>query len=131
MSKRTWAMILTGRWCLCPAALRAVALCPAGRDDNAKEWYTRTYAIPAHATLQSEGLDYAGAGANPSVSDGLKAFAAMAGVAARETPQAYQLQGSPNGFKVYNATVKYLAGALNGDLSLDEAIAKIKEDVAQ
>lgn len=100
-----------------------------GEEAQAREWYTRTYAIPAHSKLQSEGLDYAGAGASPAVADGLSAFAAMAAAAAEQTPQAYQLQGSPVGFVVYNATVQYLGSALNGELSLDEAMAKIQEEL--
>lgn len=101
-----------------------------GSEEIAREWYTRTFAIPAHAGLQAEGLDYASAGASEAVSNGLQAFTSMAAVAAEQTPQAYQLQGSPIGFKVYNATTQYLAAAMNGELTLDEAIAKIEEDVS-
>jgi alpha-1,4-digalacturonate transport system substrate-binding protein len=43
--------------------------------ENAREWYTRTFAIPAHAKLQEEGLDYASAGATEAVNEGLNAFA--------------------------------------------------------
>ncbi|WP_164932909.1 ABC transporter substrate-binding protein [Tropicibacter alexandrii] len=100
-----------------------------GELEQAREWYTRTYAIPAHATLQEEGLDYTGAGASQNVADGLDAFTKMAAVAAEQTPQAYQLQGSPIGFKVYNSTVEYLSAALNGDLTVDEALDKIREAV--
>lgn len=100
-----------------------------GEEEQAREWYTRTYAIPAHATLQAEGLDYASAGASENVAEGLKAFTNMAAVAAEQTPQAYQLQGSPIGFKVYNATVEYLSAALNADLTVEEAIEKIREAV--
>lgn len=100
-----------------------------GEEAQAREWYTRTYAIPAHATLQAEGLDYASAGASENVAEGLKAFTNMAAVAAEQTPQAYQLQGSPIGFKVYNATVEYLSAALNADLTVEEAIEKIREAV--
>lgn len=100
-----------------------------GEEEQAREWYTRTYAIPAHAGLQAEGLDYVGAGAGPAVADGLQKFAAMAAVAAEQTPQAYQLQGSPIGFKVYNSTVEFIAAALNDDLTIDEALEKIREAV--
>ena len=99
-------------------------------EEQAREWYTRTYAIPAHAGLQAEGLDYASAGADEGVASGLNAFAAMAAQAAEQTPQAYQLQGDPNNFKVFNATVQYLAAAMNGELTLDEAIERIEADVA-
>ncbi|MEM1235956.1 MAG: ABC transporter substrate-binding protein [Pseudomonadota bacterium] len=102
-----------------------------GSDDVAAEFYTRTFAIPAHAKLQESGLDYASAGASESVSDGLVSFAAMAGVAAQQTPQAYQLQGSANNFKIFNSTTQYLAAAMNGELTLDEAIEKIEEEVSQ
>ena len=54
---------------------------------------------------------------------------AMAATAAQQTPQAYRLQGSPVGFVVYNATTQYLGAALNGELTLDEAMAKIQEDL--
>ena len=100
-----------------------------GSEDIAREWYSRTYAIPAHAKLQAEGLDYVGAGANEAVANGLAAFTAMAAAAAEQTPQAYQLQGNKNGFVIYNATTQYLAAAMNGELSLDEALAKITEEL--
>ncbi|MBO9465412.1 carbohydrate ABC transporter substrate-binding protein [Tropicibacter sp. R15_0] len=100
-----------------------------GSDEIAKEWYTKTYAIPAHSGLQAEGLDYTGAGATEAVANGLAAFTAMAAAAAEQTPQAYQLQGSPKGFVMYNATVKYIGGALNGELTLDEAMVKIQEEL--
>lgn len=102
-----------------------------GQTENAREWYTRTFAIPAHAGLQKEGLDYAAAGASPAVSEGLNAFAAMAGVAAEQTPQAFQLQGSPVGFVMYNATVQYVSAVMNGEMSMDEAISAIEEELAK
>ena len=110
------------------AAARFVAW--MGEESQAREWYARARAIPAHAGLQEEGIDYVGAGASEAVAEGLNTFAAMAARAALDTPQAYQLQGSPEGFKVYNATVQYLAAAMNGELTLDEAIERIEADLA-
>jgi len=98
-------------------------------EEQAREWYTKTFAIPAHAKLQAEGLDYVGAGASQSVADGLNAFTSMAAAAAAQTPQAYRLQGDPRNFVIFNATVQYLAAAMNGELSLDEAVAKIEEEL--
>ncbi|MBM1222338.1 carbohydrate ABC transporter substrate-binding protein [Ponticoccus sp. SC2-23] len=98
-------------------------------EEIAREWYTRTFAIPAHAGLQAEGLDYAGAGASEGVANGLNAFTSMAAAAAAQTPQAYDLQGNPNNFVIFNATTQYLAAAMNGELTLDEAIEKIEEEV--
>ena len=98
-------------------------------EEQAREWYSRTYAIPAHSKLQAEGLDYVGAGASEAVANGLAAFTSMAAAAAEQTPQAYQLQGSKFGFVMYNATVQYLGAALNDELTIDEAMAKIAEEL--
>ena len=98
-------------------------------EEQAREWYSRTYAIPAHSKLQAEGLDYVGAGASEAVANGLAAFTSMAAAAAEQTPQAYQLQGSKFGFVMYNATVQYLGTALNDELTIDEAMAKIAEEL--
>jgi len=100
-----------------------------GEEEQAREWYTRTYAIPAHAKLQAEGLDYTSAGATQAVSDGLNKFAAMAALAAEQTPQAFALQGHPKNTVIFTATVQYLAAAMNGELTLDAAIAAITEEV--
>ena len=102
-----------------------------GEYEQAREWYSRTYAIPAHAKIQSEGINYADFGASEAVSEGLNTFAAGAAMAAEQTPQAFDLQGSKFGFVIYNATTEYLAGVMNGDLSMDEALSKIKEELAE
>jgi alpha-1,4-digalacturonate transport system substrate-binding protein len=101
-----------------------------GEEEQAREWYTRTYAIPANSKLQDEGLDYASEGASEAVSEGLNAFTSMAGKAAEQTPQAYRLQGDPRNFVIFNATVQYISEAMNGVLTLDEAISKIEEELA-
>ncbi len=100
-----------------------------GELENAREWYTRTSSIPAHAALQAEGLDYASAGAPEAVSEGLNLFAEMVATAARETPQAFEAQGSPTNTAVFNATVQYLAEAINGEITLDEAVEKMQEEI--
>ncbi len=101
-----------------------------GETENAREWYTRTFAIPANKTLQDEGLDYESAGALPAVAEGLNLFAEMVATAAEQTPQAYAAQGNPTNTAVFNATTQYLSGVMNGELTLDEAIAKIEEEIA-
>ncbi len=101
-----------------------------GETDNAREWYTRTFAIPAHASLQQEGLDYASAGASEAVAEGLNLFAQMVATAAEQTPQAFQAQGNPSNFVIFNATTEYLGAAMNGELTLDEAVEKIEADIA-
>lgn len=100
------------------------------QDDNAAFIYGSNFAIPAHAKLQAEGVDYAAYGASESVGAALNTFAASAGKAAEQTPQAFQLQGYASNFVIYNATVQYVSAAMNGELTLDEAIVKIEEDLA-
>ncbi len=102
-----------------------------GEEAQAREWYSRTFAIPAHSKIQAEGITYTDFGADEAVSEGLNLFAAGAAKAAMDTPQAFQLQGSPVGFVIYNATTEYLAGVMNGDLSMEEAVDKIKAELAE
>jgi alpha-1,4-digalacturonate transport system substrate-binding protein len=102
-----------------------------GETENAREWYTRTLAIPAHAGLQEEGLDYAYAGASEAVSEGLNLFAEMVATAAEQTPQAFEAQGNSTNFVMFNANVEYLAEAMNGAITLDEAVAKMDEEIAK
>jgi alpha-1,4-digalacturonate transport system substrate-binding protein len=101
-----------------------------GADEQAREWYSRTYAIPANSKLQAEGLDYVAAGASPAVAAGLKAFTAMAAAAAEQTPQAYRLQGDANGGTFNKAVVQFLGSAMNGELTLDEAMDKLEQAAA-
>ncbi|MGE4610042.1 MAG: ABC transporter substrate-binding protein [Paracoccaceae bacterium] len=98
-------------------------------DDQAREWASRTFAIPANSRLQAEGLDYIAAGASDAVAEGLKTFTAMAAAAAEQTPQAYRMQGTANNSTFFNATIRYLGAALNGELTLEEALQKIEEDI--
>ncbi|MGA1599901.1 MAG: ABC transporter substrate-binding protein [bacterium] len=101
-----------------------------GNYEQAKEYYSRIYAIPANARVQSEGIDYSQYGATPSISEGLNVFAAGAAKAAQQTPQAYQLQGNPFNFVIFNATTQYLAGVMNEELTMSEAIDKIRQEIA-
>lgn len=100
-----------------------------GEYDQAREWYGRTYAIPAHSKIQEEGINYTEFGAVDAVSEGLNLFAEGAATAAQQTPQAFALQGDANNSAVFNATVEYLSGAMNDELTIEEAIAKIDETI--
>ncbi len=101
-----------------------------GEYEQSKEYYSRIFAIPANARVQEEGADYAKYGANEKIATSLNVFAAGAGKAAKQTPQAYALQGSPSNFVFYNATTQYLAPVMNGELSMDEAMDKIRQEIA-
>ena len=96
-----------------------------GAKEQAREWYTKVFAILAHAGLQEEGLDYEAAGASRTVSEGLATYTAAAARAAKQTPQAFRLQGDPRAYLMFNATTEYLAAAMNDQMSLDEALQMI------
>jgi alpha-1,4-digalacturonate transport system substrate-binding protein len=100
-----------------------------GSDEIAREWYGRTAAIPAHAGMQAEGIDYVKWGADEKVAEALNIFAAGAAKAQAETPQAYKLQGDKFGFVIYGATVEHLSAVMNGAMTLEEALARIRADI--
>ena len=102
-----------------------------GQDEQAAEWSARTFSIPANAVVQKAGVDYAKYGAGQQVADGLKAFTAMAAAAKEQTPQAYQLQGYKYNFVIYQATVEYLSAVMNGNMTLDEALDRIRADIKE
>jgi alpha-1,4-digalacturonate transport system substrate-binding protein len=102
-----------------------------GEEAQAREWYTRTSAIPAHAALQEEGLDYTAYGASPQISDALATFAQGASAAAEQTPQAFRLQGDKNAFVIFNATAQYIAGVMTGELTMDDAMSRLEAELAE
>lgn len=100
-----------------------------GSTDIAREWYGMTFAIPAHAGLQAEGIDYTDFGADDRVSEALNVFAAGAAQAAIDTPQAFALQGHRFAFVMFNSTVQYIAAVMTDDLDLDAALERIQEEL--
>lgn len=99
------------------------------QTENAKHFAEITYSISANKAVQADGVDYRSAGAPEVVQDGLNLFAEMAAQTAERSPQAYAIQGDARNTMFFNATINYLGGALNGDLTVDEAIDKIRAEV--
>lgn len=99
------------------------------QTENARHFAEITFSISANKTLQTEGVDYEAAGAPAVVKEGLNLFSEMASQTAAQTPQAYAIQGDARNTLFFNATINYLGAALNGDLTVDEALDKIKEEV--
>ena len=97
------------------------------REDIGAEYHAKTQSIPAHAGLQQAGIEYQGASAR--VADALNVFADNALKAATTTPQAFAFQGYPKNFVIYGVVPDYLTKAINGEMSLDEALAAIDADV--
>ena len=88
-----------------------------------KEMMAKTVNIPAHAGLQKTGVTY---DAPPRVGAALKAFTQAAG---ELSPVAYQLQGYLLNRPMFNATVARLSQVIVGELTLDQAYARITQDV--
>lgn len=91
------------------------------------EYHAKTQSIPAHVGLQIKGIEYEGASAR--VAEALNVFADNALKAATTTPQAFTFQGYPKNFVIYGVVPDYLTKAINGEMSLDDALAAIDADV--
>lgn len=98
------------------------------QTENAEMFASETNNISAHQGLQASGVDYKHA--SPAVSAALSTFAANAGSAASTTPQAYTFQGYAKNFAIYGIVPDYITKAINGEMSLEDALAAIDADVA-
>ena len=98
------------------------------QTENAERIAAETKNITAHQGLQVSGVDYGDA--SPAVSQALSTFAANAGKAADTTPQAYTFQGYNKNFVIYGVVPDYITRVINGEMSLDDALAAIDKDVA-
>jgi len=98
------------------------------QTENAEMFASETNNISAHQGLQASGVDYQNA--SPAVAAALSTFAANAGKAADTTPQAYTFQGYAKNFAIYGIVPDYITKAINGEMSLDDALAAIDQDVA-
>ena len=88
------------------------------------EFTARTNNIPAHAGLAKKGINYTSA--DPASKAALGVF--NAGVASI-APAAYQLQGYKFNRAIMLPTVTRVTQAIVGEMSADEAVAKINSDM--
>jgi len=95
------------------------------QEANYAEFAGRTNNIPAHAGLAKKGVNYAGA--TPAARAALTTFGS--GVA-NLAPVAYQFQGYKFNRAIMLPTVTRVTQAIVGEMSVDEAIAKIAADMA-
>lgn len=87
------------------------------------EMSARTSNIPAHAALQKTGVPYE---LPPAATAALQAFTAGA---ATLSPIAYKLQGYLYNRPIFNATAARLSQAIVGEITTDQAYARIESDV--
>jgi alpha-1,4-digalacturonate transport system substrate-binding protein len=90
-----------------------------------KEYYERTVQIPAHKGIAEKGLTYPKEVAPQTVA-ALKQFTEDFG---KISPVAHQLQAYQRNVAIFNATVNYVAQAITGPLTLQQAYPKIQEEI--
>lgn len=86
----------------------------------------RTGNIPAHRAVAAAGVDYKSASAQAAAA--LNAWGAQ--VAKLEAP-AFQYQGYEGNRAMFNITVSRVTQAIVGEMTVDEAMAKAKQDLAE
>lgn len=91
-----------------------------------KEMMQRTDNIPAEAAMLKAGVTYSNL--SPAGTAAMKAFQSSA---QKLTPLAYRLQGYKYNRVIFDATVNRLSQAIAGQITLDQAYARIPEDITQ
>jgi len=94
------------------------------QEDVMSEFYGRTLFIPGHLGLADKGVDFATD--LPQAKQSLGMFASQVGKLA---PLAYDLQAYKYNTILFNANRDRLGQVLAGEMSLDEAIQKMQEDI--
>ena len=89
-----------------------------------EEFYARTLSISGHLGLAERGVDFETE--LPLSADALTTFSAQVPLL---DPVAYQAQGYPFNRVVFDATRDRLTQAVVGELTLDEAVARMQEDI--
>ncbi len=94
------------------------------QEENYAELTARTRNIPAHAAVAAGGVEYEGA--SEAAAAALNAWAAQV---AKIEPVAYQFQGYRNNRAMFNITVQRVTQAIVGELTIDEAMDRMREDL--
>lgn len=95
-------------------------------EESLSEFYAKTLFIPGHLGLAASGVDFATD--DPRAKHALSTFAAaVPGI----SQTSFDLQGYPNNRVMFNALISRLGEAIVGELTLDEAYARMTQDVEQ
>lgn len=94
------------------------------QHDQQADFAARTLFIPGHLGLAAEGVDYQTdvAGAKQSLNMFLSQLPTI-------SEQAYQMNFHPNNSAIFNAVRDRLGQVLTGELTLDDAIVRMQQDV--
>jgi alpha-1,4-digalacturonate transport system substrate-binding protein len=87
------------------------------------EYMARTQNIPAHAAVAKKGVEYK---ISPQAKAVLDTFV---GEVPNLSPVAYQIQGYKLNRAIFNPTAARLGQAIAGEMSLDDALKRIRSDV--
>jgi alpha-1,4-digalacturonate transport system substrate-binding protein len=93
-------------------------------EENLTEFYARTLFIPGHLGIAAKGVDFQTE--NAQAKRALKVFSDQVG---KLDPIAYRLQGYQFNRVIFDATRDRLTQVITGELTLDEAIKRIQEDI--
>ncbi|MBI1219408.1 MAG: extracellular solute-binding protein [Rhodobacteraceae bacterium] len=96
------------------------------QQDNYTTLEAKSLNIPAHTGVAAAGVTYEGA--TPEAAKALNAFSAQVPTL---SPVAYAYQGYKNNRAMFNITVTRLTQAIVGELSMDDALARMADDLKQ
>ena len=88
------------------------------------EFYARTLFIPGHLGLAEKGIDF-----QTDMDLAKNALSVFSNQVSKLDPVAYQAQAYPYNTTMFNATRDRLTQVLVGELTLDEAIARMQQDI--
>jgi len=93
-------------------------------EENYHEWAARALYIPQHNGIMAKGVDFA-----TELPQALRAFQVFGEESTHLDPLAYRLQNHLYGYVIMNAIRDRLTQALVGELTLDEALARMQTDI--
>jgi len=96
------------------------------QEENLAEFYGATLFIPGHLGLAASGVDFATD--DPRAAHALATFSAAV---PSISPIAFEAQGYASNRVMFNAFISRLGEAIVGELTLDEAFARMEQDVEQ
>ena len=95
------------------------------QEESLAEFYGKTLFIPGHLKLATGGVDFATD--DPRAKHALQTFA---GAVPTISSVAFDLQGYKNNRVMFNALISRLNEAIVGEMTLDQAYARMEEDIA-
>ncbi|MEP3049013.1 MAG: ABC transporter substrate-binding protein [Roseibium sp.] len=96
------------------------------QEDNYAELTAKSLNIPAHSGVAAKGVDYVDASETANA-----ALNVWGGQVAKILPVAFKYQGYKNNRAMFNITLTRISQAIVGELTVEEAMNRAKEDLAE